>query len=72
MESRNISFGGVIDSCINVGDVHCYISSEEACRGKTCDFYETKDGSGYRKDFADFPPVTGSLLEPDFNPAILG
>lgn len=70
--TRNIPFGGVIESCINIADVHCYISSEGGCRGKTCEFYEPRNGGSYRKDFAMFSPVTGSLLDPDFNPAILG
>lgn len=70
--ARNISFEGVIGSCININDVHCYISLDGRCRGKTCEFYEPRDGNGYRKDFAMFSPVKGPLLEPDFNPAVLG
>lgn len=75
MEPRNISFEGVIDSCINISDSRCYISLEERCRGETCEFYEPKGRralDNYRKTFADFPLVTGSLLDSDFDPAVLG
>ncbi len=64
MPTGNISFGEFMDSCVNISDIHCYICSEGRCRGKTCDFYETRDGSSYRKGFAMFSPVTGPKLEP--------